>query len=149
MNTLHDYERYLCNNFILFSKEIAGVKIPKETGVYMLGVSINNHIMPVYLGRACGNVQHLWLRSRRYLRVLYGHPGDNEVIDTLLKGINNHENWYISWIVTSADFAKELEYKLLRNTTLKLVNAIGMRKGCKKQALNNALWYLDLYKKFS
>ena len=149
MNNLHDYERYLCNNFIPLCNEMSGRQIPKNTGVYMLGIMINNHIIPVYIGRACERVQHLWLRSRRYIRVLNGSKGDDYEIDNLLKGVNNPKHWYISWLEFTPELAKQMEFELLRNTNLKLVNAIGMRKGCSKKAKNNACWYVELYTKLN
>lgn len=149
MSTLHEYERYLCNNFMKFTKEIAGKEIPRATGIYMLGVEINKQVMPVYLGRACGDTQTLWLRSRRYIRVLYGHRGQGEVIDYLLRGINIPEEWYISWVECSAEIARELEKSILRNTVLKLVNVKGMNLGNKQRAKENADWYMELYSKLS
>jgi hypothetical protein len=135
--------------YVPFTKDNVNKIVPRSTGVYMLGVKLDSkeEIIPVYIGRACGQVQHLCQRSRRYLKVLYGNNGNGEVIDRLLQALNDTMCWFISWQEYSPNEAREVEYLFLKNTNLKLVNASGMGKGCQKRAINNAEEIISLYKK--
>ncbi|WP_379969110.1 hypothetical protein [Ectobacillus sp. sgz5001026] len=126
--------------YIPFTKQNVNEFVPRTTGVYMLGVKLDDYlpITPVYIGRACGEIQNLCQRTRRYLKVLYGHGGEGEVIDSLLNAINDTSYWFLSWKKYTPEEAKDAEYNILKNTNLNLVNATGMGKGCKERAMNNA-----------
>lgn len=144
---ISDYE--LGEIYIPFTKDNVNEVLPRTTGVYMLGVKLDNSpvVTPVYIGRACGEVQHLCQRARRYVRVLYGNEGQGEVIDKLLQTINDTKYWFISWKKYTVLEAKAVEYNILKNTNLNLVNAIGMGKGCKSRAIKNANKIIELYNK--
>jgi hypothetical protein len=139
----------LGNGYIKLSKEEVNQFVSKSTGIYLLGVKteINGSIIPVYVGRACGTSCNLRRRINRYLSVLMGKKGKGEVIDYVIENIRNQDLWFVSWKECEPNKARVLEYTILKTTSYKLVNAIGMGKGSKKRAWDYACSLIEEYEK--